>query len=126
MVVVYPSSDLESWERKVREYEEQSGEVLSDSVKCGVLTASVLEPQLKLHLQMNAYRLTTYIMLRQELRDIKQAQTSWQGPVPMEIGAIGASGKYGKGKNKPTGKSKGKEGKGDDDKKKDVECFHCG
>ena len=57
---------LELWERAVREYEQQSGETVSDSIKASVLSISVANPKIREHLALNASRLPDYVAVRGE------------------------------------------------------------
>ena len=121
---------LDDFEVKVRRYERTCGDALSDRVKIAVVQKGLEDEDLRRHLLMHAARLTTYPLVREEIRDIIMARDTLSGPTPMDVGAV-----Y-KGKGK--GKSKGKKGKGkgkvkDKDTEKDpvanpdagVICYHC-
>ena len=104
---------LELWERAIREYEQQSGESVSDSVKASVLSSSVANPKIREHLALNASCLPKYPSVRGEIVKIVQAQRRWTtvdgepSAEPMEVDALGK----GKSKGKSKGKEKGSKGK---------------
>ena len=97
---------LELWERAVREYEQQSGETVSDSIRASVLSSSVANPKIREHLALNASRLPDCVAVRGEIVKIVQAQRRWTSidgdptAEPMEVDALGK----GKGKTKSKGK----------------------
>ena len=98
---------LDEFEVKIRRYERSCREVLSDRVKIAVVQKSLEDDDLIRLLLMHASRLSTYPLVREEIRIIIMARDTLTGPAPMDIGAI-HKGK-GKGKRKKgEGKSKGK------------------
>ena len=124
LTVSFPSGaallpKLESWEREVQEYEEQTADALQDSIKMNVLIRAQEDHALKGHLTLNAARLTTYSLMKAEIVGIVSNQREWKsantdGVIPMQVdafkgkdGSKGKKGKYGK-----KGKDKGKDGKG--------------
>ena len=50
-------SSLEAWERAVREYEQQSGDVVSDAIRASVLSSSIVNAKIREHLALKASRL---------------------------------------------------------------------
>ncbi len=118
-------ADLVSWENRVRIYEEQSKESLSESIKTAVLLKHSPE-EVRVHLQMNQELLgTDYQHMRRSIEGFLLARTTWSvsgastpgassllnsKTTPMEVGAVQAKSKS-KGKS-DKGKSKERGGKG--------------
>ena len=120
-------SGIASFEKLVREYENQTGKAIEDDMKLGVITKNMRDVSLREHLIRHAGRLNTWSLLREELMDIVRTQKFLQeSPQPMDIGALpkgkGKKGK-GKGKSKDSGKGKGETKNNVDNK--DKECFYC-
>jgi hypothetical protein len=115
---------LELWERSIREYEQQSGETVSDSIKASVLCSSVANAKIREHLALNASRLPDYPAVRSEIVKIVQAQRRWTTidgeptAEPMEVDALGKGKNKSKGKGKEKGLVKGKDKNGDKGKGK--------
>ena len=103
-------SSLEVWDRAVREYEQQSGDDVTDAIKASVLSSSIVNARIREHLALNASRLPDYKSVREEVVKIVQAQKRWTTidgeptTEPMEVDALGK----GKSKGKHKGKDKGK------------------
>ena len=132
-------SCIESFERKVREYEKQSGKDVDDETVIGIVILGVEDQTVKEHLIRHSSRLDTWKKMRAEIIEIARTQKYLQStPQPMDVGGLpkkphkgspkGAKGD-GKGdKGKSTGKDAGgkkggdKGGKGD---KKKGPCFYC-
>ena len=70
-------SSLEVWERAIREYEQQSGDDVSDAIKASVLSSSIVNARIREHLALNASRLPDYKSVREEVVKIVQAQKRW-------------------------------------------------
>jgi len=99
--------EIETYEKDVRRYEEQSGETLSASVKLSIIIGGMMNQKVRDHLELNAARLDTYEKLRDEVLNFAVARRTWNlDPFddPMQVGALHDKGK-GKGKGK-----KGKDG----------------
>ena len=45
------------WEQRLKQYEEQSADVVSDTIKTAVLTSRLVDPELQRHLNLQAARL---------------------------------------------------------------------
>ena len=119
---------LDEFEVKTRRYERSCKEVLSDRVKIAVVQKGLEDDDLIRHLLMHASRLSTYPLVREELRSITKARDTPTGPVPMDIGAVHkgkgkGKGKKGKGKSKGKGSNKKKDPATNPDAK--VVCYHC-
>ena len=94
---------LDEFEVNIRRYERSCNEVLSDRVKIAVVQKGIL----RRHVLMHASRLSTYPLVREEIRSIIMARETLNGPTPMDVSAI-----YKGKKGKEKGKDKGKKGKG--------------
>ena len=111
---------LDEFEVKIRRYERTCGEVLSDRVKIAVVQKGIEDDDLRRHLLMHAARLSTYLLVREEIRSIIMARDTLTDPAPMDVSAVykgkgkgwKGKGKKGKGKGKCKGKNK-EEGKGE-------------
>ena len=140
---------IEKMEDLVRRYSSRrdaqgNAHNLAQDIRKSSLEA-LLPDDLEKHVQLNHARLTSYGVLREEIktycecsghanaRNTRQKGSSHPGgDDPMDIGALGkGKGKQGKGKH-GKGKGKGKQGQQgqhgqDKDKSKDsVECWNCG
>ena len=108
------------WETKVRDYEQQSGDKVSEPIKMAVLSSSLVGPQLRSHLSLQAARLATYDAMRKEAVDYLRSQQVLQqagGQMPMDLNPLD------KGKGKGKGKKGKQNGKG---KNRDSKCYYCG
>ena len=87
--------------------QKMAGENLSDTIKRGIpMKALTNEAELQKHVFRNSTRLSTYEKMREEVMSALTAERVVHEPMgddPMEIGAVGKSGKKGTGK-----KGKGK------------------
>jgi hypothetical protein len=100
-----PSSDLaveiETFERDVRRWEEQSGKTLDPDIKVSVLMGGMANAKVRDHLELNAARLDTYDVVRAEVLNFAVARRTWATELddPMVIGALKGKGKDGKRKH---------------------------
>ena len=127
---------IEAFERKVREYEKQSGKDIDDETIIGIVILGVTDASVKEHLARHSGRLDKWSKMREEILEIARTEKYLKStPTPMDIGATpqgGKKGKEGKGKGKD---GKGKEGKGKKGEKgggktssapaKKRPCFYC-
>ena len=88
---------LDEFEVKIRRYDRSCNEVLSDRVKIAVVQKSIEDEDLKRHVLMHASLLSTYPLVRKEIRSIIMARETLNGPTPMDVSAI-YKGKKGKEK----------------------------
>eukprot|EP00971_Amphidinium_carterae_P330780 6463992-Amphidinium_carterae.2 len=109
---------IESFEREALRYESQSTEKLTDTMRIGIALRQLPDSALRQHLLLNATRLTTWSLFKQEVVNIRCAQANL-GPVPMQLDALR---KGGDGKGGPKG-NKGGEAKGGGGAKL---CHYCG
>ncbi|CAK0826802.1 unnamed protein product [Prorocentrum cordatum] len=120
--------NMYAWERKLKQYEEQSGDTLADTIKLATLNSKkLLEGNMRTHLNLQAGRLQTYEVARNEaISYLRATANQEQEPVPMDLSPLTRDlhpvtrGGKGKGKGK-TGNGKDHDGKG---KNKRV-CFSC-
>jgi hypothetical protein len=107
---------LELFERELIRWERKASEKISDQIRIGIVLNSLEEGSLRDHLVMNSSRLETWSAFKEEVTNIKRAQSSSGGidPNAMDIGA------FNKGNGKG-GKGKGKKGSG-----KGGSCHNCG
>ena len=107
-----------------------AGKSQSDRVRIAFVMNGIEDDDLRRHLLVHAARLSTYPLVREEIRSIIMAHDTLTGTGPMDVSAV-----Y-KGKGK--GKGQGKKGKGkgmnkEKDKEKDpaknpgeeMICYHC-
>ena len=114
-----------------------AGGNLSDTIKRGILMKALTnEAELQKHVFRNSTRHSTYEKMREEVMSALTAERAVHELVeddPMEIGAVGKSGKKGtgkkgKGKNDQKGRGKGPgqgKGRGTQNLHADRECFYC-
>ena len=120
-----PRTALDEFEVLLRPYSALSGEDVSESLKVALVQKGITDDALKTHLVLHASRLSTFQQVHEEVRSVLiKRQALGQGPVPMDIGALGVKGK-GKGKGKNKGKNKDK-GKVKDKPDAEVTCCFCG
>ena len=62
-------TDIDKWEKLVSDYEEQSGEVISDNLRQTILSTGVQDTDLNKHLALNASRLKTSVAIKKEIID---------------------------------------------------------
>ena len=81
---------------KIRRYKRTCGEVLSDRVKIAFVQMGIEDDDLRRHLLMHAARLSTYPLVREEIRCIIMARDTLTGLAPIDVSAV----YRGKGKDK--------------------------
>ena len=59
---------LDRWETAVKKYVDQSGEVMSDNLKCAVVMKGNTDATLQSHLQLNSSRLTEFSLMKKEMQ----------------------------------------------------------
>ena len=112
-----PVHTIFKWESRVKVYEEQSGDRVSENIKLAILQKYLCDGELARHLNLQSARLTTYDLARKEAINYLRRKTGvWK------LGFHGTSSPLGKGKGGKKGKGKGK----GDKSAKPKECFHCG
>ena len=128
---------INKMEEDMTRYQKMAGENLSDIIKRGMLMKALTnETELQKHVFRNSTRLSTYEKMREEVMSALTAERAVHeamGDDPMEIGAVGKSGKKGtdkkgKGENDQKGRGKGPDqGKGSrtQNPQADRECFYC-
>lgn len=95
------AEEIETFEREVRRWEDQSGKTLDPDIKMSVLMGGMRNTKVREHLELDASRLNSYTDARTEVLNFAVAKRTWTFEVddPMVIGAVSRKGK-GKGKNK--------------------------
>ena len=95
-----PRTALDKFEVLLRRYSALSGEDVSESLKVALVQKGITDDALKTHLVWHASRLSTFQLVREEVRSVLiMRQALGQGPMPVDIGALDVKGK---------GKAKGK------------------
>ena len=105
-------SEFDSFEKKVKEYENQSRDTISDPVKQATVLNGLGNERLLEHLQLNAERFSTYHEMKSMITNYFQMRRTWSGSSPMDIGALGGGsypggGGPGGGKDWGGGKDRG-------------------
>ena len=129
-------ADINKLEEDMTRYQKMVGENLSDKIKRGILMKALTnEVEVQKQVFRNSTRLSTYEKMREEVMSALTAERAVHesmGDDPMEIGAVGKSGKKGtckkgQGKNdKGRGKDPGQgNGSGTENPHADRECFYC-
>ena len=105
-------SCVEAFERKVREYEKQSGKDVDDDTVIGIVILRTTDAAVKEHLVRHTSRLDAWSKMRAEIVEIARTQQYLRStPQDMDIGAFP---KGNKGDRGGKGKDKGKDSKGKD------------
>ena len=134
--------EIESFERDISKYEQQSSDLVSDAIKHGIVCGGMAHQGLKQHIDLSISRLATYKALRGEFINNSRARRTWTDPSAMQVDAVHVSGgqeRQGsgvgalpdKGRGAEGGKSKaktGRKGKEKDQKpagKFEGECRYC-
>ena len=149
-----PGSDvtqlLTAWEKQAQDYEQQSGDKISDAIKLGVVLHHLPDTSLREHLLLNSRVYDMYALMGAEVRAVVMARTTWSCPTPMDLSILakdavchvcGKKGHFardcwhqsnneGNGKGKKGKKGKKGQGKGtkpkDGDAKQKGACHNCG
>ena len=128
---------INKMEEDMTRYQKMAGKNLTDTIKRGILMKALTnEAELQKHVFRNIARLSTYKKMREEVMSALTAERAVHEPMgddPMEMGAVGKSGKKGpgkkgKGKNDQKGRGKGPgqgKGSGTQNPNADRECFYC-
>ena len=107
---------INNMEEDMTTYQKMAGGNLSDTIKRGnLMKALINEAELQKHVFRNSTRLSTFEKMREEVMSTLTAERAVHEQMrddPMEIGAVGKSGKKGtgkrgKGKNVHKGRGKG-------------------
>ena len=134
--------EVESFERDISKYEQQSSDLISDATKHGIVCGEMAHQGLKQRVDLSISRLATYKALRDEIINCSRARRTWRDPNAMQVGAVhvnvnqdrqgsgsgswsdkGKGGKGGKGKSKKGGKGMERDEKSAS--KFDGECRYC-
>ena len=119
--------EIESFERDISKYEQQSNDLFSDAIKHGIVCGGMAHQGLKQHIDLSISRLSTYKALRDEIINYSRVEA-----VHMNVNQERQGGSSGSRSEKDKGgrsKSK-KRGKGKEREEKAVskfngECRYC-
>ena len=134
--------EIESFERDISTYEQQSSDPISDAVKHGFVCGGMAHQGLKQHIDLSISRLLTYKALHDEIINHSRARTTWTDPNAMQVDAVhvnvnqerqvdGSGSRSDKGKGSKGGKGKSKKGGKGKERgetavtKFDGECRYC-
>ena len=129
---------IESFERDISKYEQQSSDLISDAIKHEIVCGGMAHQGLKQHIDLSICRWSTYKALRDEIVNYSRARRTWTDPNAMQEDAVhvnvnqerqvdGSGTRSDKGKSSKGGKGKSK-GKDRGEKaanKFDGECRYC-
>ena len=134
--------EIESFERDISKYKQQSSDLISDAIKHGIVCGGVAHQGLKQHIHLSISRLSTYKALRDEIINYSRARRTWTDLNAVQVVAVhvnvnqerqgggsgsrpvkGKGGKGGKGKSQKGGKGKEKGEKAVS--KFEGECRYC-
>jgi hypothetical protein len=129
---------FDTFDLLVKRYESAAADLLPDKLKVGMVSRGLKEPDLRQHLLMQSGRLTTYALVREEIRSItiaRRAMMPSTDHAPMDISWVDAKGKgktkkgkgdgkKGDGKVKGKDKNSGKSG-GKSKDRSEVTCHYC-
>ena len=115
--------EIESFERDISKYEQQSNDLISDAVKHGMVCGGMDHQGPKQHVDLSISRSSTYNALHDEIINFCRARRTWTDPTAMQVDAVhvnvnqerqgGSSGsekgKGGSSKSKKGGKGKERE-----------------
>ena len=118
--------EIESFERDVSKYEQDSSDLISDAIKHGIVCGGMAHRGVKQHIDLSISRLSTYGALRDEIINYSRARRTWTDQNSMQVDAVhvnvnqerqvggsgsrldkGKGGKGGKGKSQKGGKGQG-------------------
>ena len=105
--------EIESCERDVSKYEQQSNDLIRDAIKHGIVFGGMAHQGLKHHIDLSISRLATYKALGDEMINYTRARRTWADPNAMQVDAVHVSG--GQERQGSSGNAqldKGKGGKG--------------
>ena len=80
--------EIESFERDISKYEQQSSALISDAIKHGIVCGGMAHQGLKPHIDQSISRLATYQSLRDEITNNSRARRTWTDPSAMQVDAV--------------------------------------
>ena len=80
--------EIESFDRDISKYEQQSSDLISDAIKHGIVSGGTAHQGLKQHIDLSISRLATYKALRDEIINNSRARRSWTDPNAMQVDAV--------------------------------------
>ena len=113
--------EIESCERDISQYEQQSSDLISDAIKHGIVCGGMAHQGLKQHNDLSISRLSTFKAFRNEIINDSRVRRTWIDPNAMQVDAVhvnvnqerqvdGSGSRSDKGKGSKGGKGKSKKG----------------
>ena len=68
---------LTAWEKQVQDYEQQSGDKISDAITLGVVLHHLPDASLRGHLLLNSRVYDTYALMAAEMQTVAMARMTW-------------------------------------------------
>ena len=84
--------EIESFERDISKYEEQSSDLISDAIKHGIVCGGMAHQGLKQHIDLSISQKGTYQALRDEIINYSRARRSWTDPNALQVDAVHVKG----------------------------------
>ena len=69
--------EIESFERDISKYEQQSSDLISDTIKHGIVCGGLAHQGLKQHIDLSVSQLSTHKALRDEIIKYNRARRTW-------------------------------------------------
>ena len=79
------SREIESFERDISKYEQQSSDLFSDAIKHGIVCGGMAHQGLKQLIDLSISRLSTYKALRDEIINYSRARRTWTDSNAMQV-----------------------------------------
>ena len=80
--------EIESFERDISKYEQQSSDLISDPTKHGIVCGGMAHQGLKQHIDLSVSRLATYQAFRDEIINYSRARRTWTDPNAVQVDAV--------------------------------------
>ena len=80
--------EIESFERDISKYEQQSSDLNSDAIMHGIVCGGMAHQGLKQHINLSISRLSTYKAFRDEIINYSRARRTWTDPNAMQVDAV--------------------------------------
>ena len=105
--------EIESFERDISKYEQQSSDLISDAIKHGIVGGDMAHQGLEQHIDLIFSRLATYKALRDEILNYRRARRTWTDPNATQVDAVHVNvNQERQGSGSGSRSDKGKGGKG--------------
>ena len=80
--------EIESFERDISKYEQQSSDLISDAFKQGIVCGGMAHQGRKQHINLSISRWSTYKTLREEIINYCRARRTWTDPNAIQVDAV--------------------------------------